>query len=69
MAMCDTIIIEWFTSCSSGSGANPVVTTAEVAVQPDPEPGPHMPEPGAAVLFGSALLITAGFKRFRRHSS
>ncbi len=73
MAMCDTVIIEWFTSCSGGSSANPMETTSEVAVQTslqsDPAPGPHMPEPGAAVLFGSALLISASLKRFRRRSS
>jgi hypothetical protein len=67
MKMCDTVVLEWFSSCSSSSVGGTTAESVSISSNSNPDPGPHMPEPGAALLFGSAILIAATFKKLRRN--
>ncbi len=64
--VCDIPPFEWMTDCGSsgGTGSTTAGSVSQPCLQTD-KIDPSMPEPGAALLFGSALVALVLFKKLR----
>ncbi len=66
MKVCDIPLFEVFTDCDGGGGTSLTGSVAQPCVQEVKPPDPSMPEPGAGLLFGSAVLAMAVMRKLGR---
>ena len=64
MKICDIPPFEWFTDCDGG-GSSLVGSVVEPGGE-DVTPGPVMPEPGAGLLFGGAVIALVVMRKLGR---
>lgn len=65
MQVCDIPPFEWMTDCGSSSGSGTTTGSVSQPCVQTEKIDPAMPEPGAALLFGSAVVALVLFKKLK----